>query len=196
MFAKLVAVEGPDKVGKQTQVAMLAHTLRRYGDRVAQVEVPFNDRLTYRAIYWMLRNGRAKTWPNAFQFVQFVNKFIFQWTYLLWLRLTCDFIVLDRWSLSAIVYGDATGVTPWFNRVMYHLLVRPELTLILHGPSFKRNTVDDSYEKDSTLQKAVREGYYDWALDHPDDHELINNQGARDEVHATVMGTMIHAGVL
>lgn len=196
MFAKLVVVEGPDKVGKQTQVLMLAHALRRYGDRVVQVEVPFNDRLTYRAIYWMLRNGHAKSWPNAFQFVQFVNKVICQWTYLLWLRLTCDFIVLDRWSLSAIVYGDATGVNPWFNRVMYHLLARPALTLILHGPSFKRNTVDDSYEKDSSLQKAVREGYYIWTLDHPDDHELIDNQGTRDEVHTTMMGVMAHAGVL
>lgn len=183
MLAKLVAIEGPDKVGKQTQTKMLAHALRRYGDRVAQVEVPFNDKATHRLIYWMLRTGRAKTYPNAFQFVQFLNKLVFQWTVLLFLRLTNDYVVLDRWSLSAIVYGDATGVNSTFNRVLYHLLARPAATLILHGSPFKRNTVDDVYEKDSDLQVAVRKGYYGWAMEHPEDHDLINNQGTKDEVH-------------
>lgn len=190
MFAKLVAIEGPDKVGKQTQSQMLAHVLRRYGDRVKLVEVPFNDRVTHRLIYWMLRNGAAKRFPNLFQFVQFVNKFVFQWTYLLWLRLTCAFVVLDRWSLSAIVYGDATGVNRTFNRVLYWLLVRPTVTVVLHGSSFKRKTVDDAYEKDSDLQLAVRRGYYDWVQAHPSDHELIDNQGTKDEVHERILSAV------
>lgn len=187
MLARLVVVEGPDKVGKATQTQLLVHTLRRYGDRVTRVEVPYNDRLTYRLIYWMLRTGKAKTYPNAFQFVQFVNKFIFQWTVLLFLRLTNDVIVFDRWSLSAIVYGDATGVNPAFNRVLYHLLVRPDVTVVLHGASFKRATVDDVYEKDSNLQVAVRKGYYAWAMEHPEDHELVDNQGTQGEVHERVL---------
>lgn len=187
MFAKLVAIEGPDKVGKQTQSQMLAHVLRRYGDKVALVEVPFNDRLTYPLIYWMLKHGQAKRYPNLFQFVQFLNKFIFSWTYLLWLRLTCAYVVLDRWSLSAIVYGDATGVNPTFNRLLYWLLTKPDLTVVLHGLSFRRQEADDVYEKDTDLQKAVRRGYYDWAQEHPFDHELIDNQGSKDEVHERIM---------
>lgn len=184
MFAKIIAIEGPDKVGKQTQTEMLAHALRRYGDRVALVEVPFNDGATHRLIYWMLRAGHAKANPNLFQFVHFLNKVIFQWTYLLWLRVTCDFVVLDRWSLSAVVYGDATGTNAVFNRVLYCLLKQPHLTLVLHGPSFKRNsTVDDFYERDTDLQKAVRRGYHDWVQQHPFDHELVDNQGTKDEVH-------------
>ena len=187
MFAKLVAIEGPDKVGKQTQSQMLAHVLGRYGDRTALVEVPFNDRVTYRLIYWMLKHGQAKRYPNLFQFVQFLNKFVFSWTYLLWLRLTCAYVVLDRWSLSAIVYGDATGVNPTFNRILYWLLTKPTLTVVLHGSSFKRKEADDVYEKDTDLQKAVRKGYYDWAQEHPFDHELIDNQGTKDEVHERIM---------
>lgn len=190
MFARLIAIEGPDKVGKQIQSQMLAHVLRRYGDRTALVEVPFNDRATYRLIYWMLRNGTAKRFPNLFQFVQFVNKFVFQWTYLLWLRLTCAFIILDRWSLSAIVYGDATGVNRTFNRVLYWLLVRPDITVILYGSSFKRKSTDDAYEGDSELQVAVRRGYYDWAQSHPVDHKLIDNQGTKDEVHERILSTV------
>lgn len=190
MLAKLVAIEGPDKMGKQTQSHMLTHSLRRYGDRVKLVEVPFNDRLTHKLIYFMLRNGQAKKYPNLFQFVQFLNKFIFQWTVLLWLRLTCAAVVLDRWSLSAIVYGDATGVNPTFNRLLYHLLAKPSVTVVLHGPSYKRKTVDDVYEKDSALQVAVRKGYYDWVQDHPSDHDLIDNQGTVEEVHERIMSAV------
>lgn len=188
MFAKLVAIEGPDKVGKQTQSEMLAHALRRYGDRVKLVEIPFNDGLTYRLIYRMLRSGQAKRWPNTFQLVQFFNKLLFQWTYLLWLRLVCDVVVLDRWSLSSIVYGDATGVNRTFNRVLYWLLVRPKVTVVLHGSSFRRSTTtDDSYEKDTDLQKAVRRGYYEWTQEHPGDHDLVDNQGTRDQVHERIV---------
>lgn len=190
MFAKLIAIEGPDKSGKFTQSHLLAHTLRRYGDRVKLVEVPFNDKATHRLIYWMLRNGTAKRFPNLFQFVQFANKFVFQWTYLLWLRLTCAFVVLDRWSLSAIVYGDATGVNRTVNRIMYRMLVRPTVTVVLHGSSFKRKTVDDVYEKDSDMQFAVRRGYYDWVQAHPSDHELIDNQGTQDEVHERILSAV------
>ncbi len=186
----MIVVEGPDKVGKQTQSRFLDHALRRYGDSSRLVEVPFNDGITYRLIYRMLKNGKAKRYPNLFQFVQFLNKFIFQWTVLLWLRLTCDFVVLDRWKLSAIVYGDATGVNPTFNRFLYSLLKNADKTVILHGSSFKRREADDVYEKDNALQLAVRKGYYKWAQAHPEDHDLINNQGSRDEVHSRILNAV------
>lgn len=190
MFAKLVAIEGPDKVGKATQSQMLAHVLRRYGDRVVLVEIPVNDGVTYPLIYWMLHNGKAKVYPNLFQFIQFLNKLVFQWTKLLWLWLTCAYVVLDRWSLSTIVYGDATGVNPTFNRLLYWLLKKPDVTVVLHGSSFKCQEADDVYEKDSALQIAVCKGYYNWAQEHPLDHEPIDNQGTRDEVHERIVAVI------
>lgn len=187
-MTKIVAIEGADKVGKQTQTTMLVNTLGRYGDKVKLVEVPFRDGATHKLIYWMLANGMAKRFPHLFQFVHFVNKFIFQFTYLVWLRLTHDVIVLDRWALSSIVYGDATGVNKLFNRFLYWFLISPDVTIILHGPSFKRDEkADDVYEKDSDLQSAVKSGYYDWANEHPENHELIDNQGAKDEVASRVL---------
>lgn len=189
MFATLLAVEGPDRVGKQTQTKLLTQDLQSQGYKVAQVEVPFNDGITYRLIYWMLRNGYAKSLPNLFQLVQFFNKFIFQWTVLVWLTLTNDYVVFDRWSLSAIIYGDATGVNPTFNRFLYFLLRRPTLTVVLHGPRLTDQT-EDVYEKDTALQQAVRRGYYNWAMEHPLDHDLIDNKGTRDEVHERIMSSV------
>jgi len=191
MFATLVAVEGPDKVGKETQSKLLTRVLQERGNDAVLVEVPYNDHVTYPLIYGMLKNGVAKSWPNLFQFVQFLNKFVFQFTVLLWLLLTNDYVVLDRWSLSAIVYGDATGVNPWYNRVLYFLLKRPDVTVVLHGPSFRRKSeADDVYEADNDLQKAVKRGYYDWAMEHPEDHELIDNQGTREDVSERILAAV------
>lgn len=186
MFAKLVVIEGQDKAGKSTQAPLLAHALRRYGDHVAHVRVPFNDGCTHRLIYRMLHDGSARAHPNLFQIVQFVNKMVFQWTKLLWLWLTCDWIVLDRWRLSTVVYGDATGANMLLTRVMYHMLVTPRLTIVLHGPTLSRDG-DDDYERDGTLQNYVRAGYFNWVVEHPIGHELVGNNGSIDDVHEQVM---------
>lgn len=181
-----ITIEGPDRVGKKTQTMMLAKSLAEQGLDVARVEVPINYGPTYKAIYWMLKNGWAKKYTNLFQFTQFVNKLIFQFTWLVWLRLTCDVIIFDRWSLSAVVYGGATGANRFFNRVMYRLLARSNMTLILHG-SRHTDVMEDVYEADTDLQRNVKKAYFDWAIAHPQDHRLIDNKGTPDEVHERVM---------
>lgn len=189
MLGKLIVLEGPDKVGKETQTRLLVMALEELGCRVADVEVPFNDRLTHKLIYWMLRSGRARSWPNLFQFVQFCNKVIFQVILLFWLLLLNDYVVMDRWALSAVIYGDASGTNTWFNRAMFWFLWRPDLTIVLHGPRLS-NRETDVYEADSKLQQNVREGYYQWVQEHPIGYELVDNQGTRTEVHARILAAV------
>jgi len=187
MLATIIAIEGPDKVGKFTQSNMLVHKGKHYGLRTKLIEVPFNDKLTYKLIYRMLKSGTAKRFPTLFQIIQFMNKFFFQFTYLLWLRLTYDYIVLDRWSLSAIIYGNATGSNKFLNKLMYHMLISPKLTFVLYGKSFDRKEEEnDSYESDNTLQSIVRAEYVEWALDHTQSHSLIYCDFDRDSVHEEI----------
>jgi len=185
-MAIIIAIEGADRCGKQTQSRMLTDALRTRGYSVEQVEVPVAGGATYRLIYWMLGNGAAKRYPNLFQFVQFVNKLVFQFTRLVWFSMVCDYVVFDRWSLSSVVYGNATGTNKVFVRFLYELLVKPDLTVILHGPRHT-NDVEDVYESDTQLQRDVRAGYHDWAQRYPLSHDLIDNRGTREEVHARVM---------
>lgn len=159
----MIVFEGPDKVGKQTQSNMLVQYLRSHGYKTALIEVPYDDGITHRMIYWMLRSGLAKSLPNLFQFIQFLNKLLFQSVVLPPLQKNNDYVVFDRWAASAIVYGDATGTNPRFNRWLYNMLKKPDATIILYGPSYKADRVDDSYEKDSQLQRNVREGYLRFA---------------------------------
>ncbi len=194
MFAKLIAVEGPDKHGKATQSRLLTNSLICHGNKSVLVEVPFKG-LTHKIIYWMLKNSLAKRFSNVFQFIQFLNKLTFQIFVLPVLMLINDYIVLDRWSLSAIVYGDATGVNKTFNRFLYHLLVKPDMTLVMHGRSFKRAGNSDTYEKDASLQDAVKKGYFEWAISHHENHEIISNHDEVEDVQQRILCTLAHAGI-
>ncbi len=189
MFAKLIAIDAPDKYGKNTQCKFLAHSLKLYGDKVKLFEIPFNDKMTFKVIYSMLRSGKAKTHPNLFQFVQFLNKFLFQVTFLLFAWLTCSYVVLDRWKLSTIVYGDATGANKLFTRFLCFFLVNPKKTILLIGRSYERNTISDTYENDASLQRKVTKLYSDYyCRNFMDDEslEIVGNTGTKDEVHKDI----------
>jgi len=195
-MAKLIVLEGPDKVGKSTHTKLLLEALHEEKWCAISIKVPIPGR-TSDLIYWMLRNYAATTFPNLFQFVQFLNKLLFQLFKLPRLMKQYNFVVLDRWKLSSIVYGDATSVHKGFNRWLNGLLSKPDLTIVMCERSFKRSsTVDDSYEKDSDLQSRVREGYKVWALEHPSDHALISNDQPKQDVHDDIMAELIVRGIV
>ena len=160
-----------------------------------RVEVPVNDHLTYRAIYGMLRNGMAKRTPNLFQFVQFLNKFLFQVTILPWLWLRYDYIVFDRWALSAIVYGDASGASSWFNGMLCKMLVRPYLTVVLLGAA-RGVCNEDVYEKDHTMQDLVRVGYKTYADANQEDCCIVDCTKTIPEVHWDIIEELMFAGIM
>jgi len=158
--AKIIAIEGPDRTGKATQAGLLRDYLLSQGHKVAHFEVPFNDGVTHRAIYAMLRNGLAKKYPKVFQTVQYLNKRVFQEMHLNHLREKMDYIILDRWSLSGLVYGEAEGVPRWYSDLLFNQLVKPDVTIVLANAS---HAVEgrDVYEKDTVLQAKVRALYQD-----------------------------------
>lgn len=193
----IVAIEGADQVGKETQANLLTAKLRALGYKVEQVEIPRKNGLTYRTIYWMLENGTALKYPRAFQFVQYLNKLIFQSMELPDLRKAeVDFIVLDRWSLSSVIYGVASGVEESYVMSTFNSLIEPDCTVILHGPAYPRKGTD-SYERNTKLQEDVREAYKKWALDHPRKYQLVHVTGrTREEVSDVVMNSLQLRGVV
>jgi thymidylate kinase len=195
MVAKLIAVEGPDRVGKATQSKFIVDAFNATKKRSVRIEIPFNDGLTYRLVYNMLKNGIAASWPNLFQFVQFLNKFLFQVFVLPWYILKYDYVVLDRWSLSAVVYGDAGGASPCINRAEYALLVEPAATVVLLG-SARGECNEDVYEKNAGLQTLVRVGYHDWVQRHPEKFRIVDCTGSKLEVHQRFISALVEMGVM
>lgn len=180
-----IAIEGPDRVGKKTQAKLLKDAISDAGVSVDEVEVPyagFGGALTYKAIYAMLADGSAQRWPFTFQFVHMLNKLACQ----VKLLLSCaSIVVLDRWHLSSIVYGIASGISPRLIRAIGFPLIEPDVTVILlRNSQYHDDSVHDSYEADVKLQDRVRELYAASC----DGHTIIavNADGTRDEVAARI----------
>lgn len=195
-MAKLIAICGPDKVGKETQSRMLVAHLKSEGYRSIRYEIPYNDNFSHKLIYWMLRNGYAKTHPGLFQWIQFVNKRIFERFELKKAMCEYDYIVLDRWSLSALIYGMATGLGRADCEDQFAALIRPDATIVLVGKALS-DKKDDVYEADTYIQRRVRELYTDWAINNTHNGgRLIHASGNRGEVHLNVLDALRHIGVL
>ena len=186
--ATIISIEGPDRVGKETQTKLLFDEIERLGFSVKRVEVPIKSLITHHLIYWMLRNGLALKLPTTFQFIQFINKLWFQLFTLTYYRWKYSFIVLDRWSHSALIYGLATGVPSWIVKTMFWLLVKPDVTISICGESFSRKEKDDSYEADTTLQRRVRIEYAKLGIDNISNKNYIeiSNAGSREQTHLSI----------
>ena len=194
-MSHIIVIEGPDRVGKATQCGMLRDKLQSMGHRVSSVEVPIKDAITYPIIYWMLSNGSAKIFPKIFQWMQHLNRSIFQKKILPVLRANNDYVVFDRWSMSTIVYGVAAGLDVNFLEKLRRQLVEPDLTIVLSGPSFSHEP-EDSYERDTKLQADVRVLYNGWAYLQKDSTVLVDCVGTPDTVHARIMSHIMDAGLL
>lgn len=192
--ATTIAIEGPDQVGKATQTKLLADRLRSNGHRVKTLEAPLQSVLTYKIIYWMLRNGAAKKYPNVFQFVHFLNKLWYQLTLFHFDRRAYDFILFDRWSLSSLVYGSATGTNARFMTVLYNALRKPDTNVIILSERFDE-AARDVYEKDSDLQQKVRKGFHDWSCYSANVAVRFGTQ-PREQVHEFIWRALDVKGLL
>lgn len=195
-MGKLVVFEGPDKVGKETQSKLTAKVLSEKGVSVIRVEPTKESHPRGRKmIYSMLDSGAAKRYPNTFQFVQFLNRIYFQLFKLPKLMKAYDLVILDRWALSGYIYGKCEGISEWLNDWMYKRAKRADLVLVFYGNSYKRSTTqDDSYEKDTDLQRRVKDMYFYRGLG--EGHVLVKNDVSIDGVNDLVLGRLKEAGLI
>lgn len=194
-MSKIIVLEGPDRCGKATQSKLLCDYINNVlKKRATVVEVPIKDIIIYKIIYWMLQNGLAKTFPKLFQLLQFLNRRIFQTFTLPRLESENDFIIMDRWSLSTLVYGIATGISEEFTEKLYYMLRIPDHTVLLLGDPLINET-EDVYESDKDLQKKVKSYYGDWANLHPITSSVVNCNLPRQEVNSIIIKTLTRAGL-
>lgn len=194
MAAKIIAVCGPDRVGKATQVSMLSKRLGILGKKVCVFEVPVKSPITYPLIYFMLKSGLVKNFPNLFQVIQSLNKLAFQIFILPFFYLYYDYVIFDRWSLSAIIYGDASGADKRITNFFFRLMKKPDATIVING--IPRNLeVRDAYEADRKFQDLVSVGYTEWAQKNSDIARLVDNAGSRDDVHKRVVASLYDLGI-
>jgi thymidylate kinase len=188
-MSRIIVFEGPDRVGKATQSAMLKKYLEANGKKVALVEVPVQDGITYGIVYWMLKTGLVKHFPALFQCLQFLNRFLYQTLKLASLEHDNDYVIFDRWSLSTIIYGSASGLSDSLTHKLYRLIRCPDFTVVLLGQSHKHEA-EDAYEKDAALQKRVSDLYAEWVNGRTHDAAVIDCSRDRNVIHDDIIRTL------
>jgi thymidylate kinase len=173
-YCKIIAFEGIDSLGKSTQVQQLRDFYCEKGFRCVVIKSPYNEGITYKLIYWMLRTGWARTFPNLFQLIHFINKIYFQTFKLKKLLANNDYLIFDRWVASMWAYGVADDASLLFTEWLVRRIIQPDVTIILTGTPFSREQQKDSYESDYTYQYVVQTLYMLWQKEHKNSCHIVN----------------------
>jgi dTMP kinase len=161
MRGLLIAFEGLDQSGKQTQAERLRERLVEAGRQVRLLSFPAYETPIGAEIRSALTGNRE--WPaDVMQLLYIANRY--EERPLIERELARGTIlVCDRYTASSIAYGESQGLdAAWLRDVQRHL-PRPDLTFLLDiapEASAQRKTTDrDKYERDLALLARVRESY-------------------------------------
>jgi dTMP kinase len=163
----LIAIEGIDASGKQSQVAALvsgtamtdpqlnadAFAFPNYSSPTGRLikqmlsQSPFEYSRADQAllIQSLMTVNRYELWPTIEQSLAYGD------------------VVLDRYAASGLVYGGYDGLPADWLRNIHRPLPAPDLYVLLDIPveeSFRRRPIrEDAYEADKKRLASVREGY-------------------------------------
>jgi len=157
----LIAFEGLDQSGKQTQAELLRDWLKAQGRKARLVSFPDYATSIGEEIARALQ-GERDYGPDVMQLLYIANRYERKPDLLRWLEggLT---LVSDRYMASSVAYGEAQGLDPAWLAEMQRFLPQPALTIMLDiapETAVQRKAVDrDRYERDLAMQGRVRESY-------------------------------------
>jgi dTMP kinase len=157
----LVAFEGLDQSGKQTQANLLRDRLISNGRLVRVLSFPDYQTVIGAEIGRALRGGRDYG-ADVMQLLYVANRYEFKGE-ILRAREGGTIVVCDRYLASSIAYGEAQGLeAEWLTDIQKYL-PQPDITFLLDiAPevSARRKTADrDKYERDLSMLGRVRDSY-------------------------------------
>jgi len=157
----LIAFEGLDQSGKETQSRTLRARLEQEGHKVRSLSFPDYETPIGREIRHALAGEREFT-PEVMQLLYIANRFEYKPRLDLWLG-AGDIVICDRYRASSIAYGEAHGLDPkWLDEVQQHL-PEPVITILLdiapEAAVKRKQTGRDRFERDLALLDRVRASY-------------------------------------
>src|SRR5436190_23660975 len=161
MPGHLIAFEGLDQSGKQTQTERLRDRLKAQGRKARLVSFPDYGTSIGEEIA-RARQGERDYGPDVMQLLYIANRYERKPDLLRWLEGGL-ILVSDRYMASSVAYGEAQGLDPAWLIDMQRFLPQPALTIMLDiapETAVQRKSVDrDRYERDLAMQGRVRESY-------------------------------------
>ncbi len=163
----LIAIEGLDQSGKETQAQLLRDRLRAGGARSRVVSFPDYGTSIGEEIARALQGERDYD-PEVMQLLYVANRYERKADIVRW-RDAGLVLVFDRYTASSVAYGEAQGLDPSWLTALQQFLPQPDLTILLDiAPETaveRKATGRDRYEQDRALLGRVRDSYLQQAND-------------------------------
>jgi dTMP kinase len=187
----LIAFEGLDQSGKETQARHLRARLEQDGHKVRSVSFPDYGTALGREIERALAGDRDYP-PDVMQLLYVANRFEYRPRLESWLA-AGDIVVCDRYRASSIAYGESQGLdAAWLDEIQRHLPVA-HLTLLLDiAPETavaRKAAGRDRYERDLALLARVRQSYRRQAAERG--WTIIDAEQSRDDVGRAVVAAVL-----
>lgn len=196
----IIAFEGLDAAGKATQSRLLFDRLRREGRDVAIFSFPRYDTPVGTALKEVLTakdiNLGDSAVAHTIQSLMTVDK-IDAYREMRFSGLDGRIVICDRWTPSALCYGQADGLSrAWLDSIQ-RSLPEADVCFLLDLPTeqaFRRRPdMRDRYERDRLKQGVIRANYH--ALWAEKGWDVIDGSGTEDEVAARVWKILDERGV-
>jgi dTMP kinase len=157
----LIAFEGLDQSGKQTQAELLRDRVVQRGRLVRLLSFPaYNTHIG--AEIGKALQGDRQYGPDVMQLLYVANRYELKPEIARELE-RGTVVICDRYLASSIAYGEAQGLDPGWLVEMQRQLPQPHVTVLLDiapDVSARRKTADrDRYERDLALLARVRNSY-------------------------------------
>jgi dTMP kinase len=161
MRGLLIAFEGLDQSGKQTQAELLRDHLRAAGHKVRLLSFPDYGTSIGEEIARALQ-GERDYGADVMQLLYVANRYERKEEILHWLDGGL-ILICDRYRASSVAYGEAMNLDAAWLIDMQKYLPDPDITFLLDmapETSARRKTSDrDKYERDRALLARVRDSY-------------------------------------
>lgn len=183
----LIAFEGLDQSGKQTQAEALGAWLRAGGREVRLASFPDYETPIGREIGKALA-GEREFGPDVMQLLYVANRY--EWKPQIAGALARGAaVVCDRYVASSVAYGEAQGLDAAWLTDVQRFLPPADLTILLDiAPATavgRKAAGRDRYERDLALLARVRESYRRQSLQ--PGWALVDGERSRDVVRDEVI---------
>jgi len=186
----LIAFEGLDQSGKQTQAEMLRDRLKEEGRKSRLVSFPDYGTSIGEEIARAL-TGERDYEPDVMQLLYVANRYERKSDLGRWIDGGL-ILVCDRYTASSVAYGEAQGLDPAWLDDMQRFLPPAALTIMLDiapETAVRRKALDrDRYERNLALQQKVRESYYRQAAAHA--WVVLDGERQKDAIAADVFAAV------
>ena len=186
MTGMLIAFEGLDQSGKQTQAERLRDRLKQSGHKSRLVSFPDYATSIGEEIARALQ-GEREYEADVMQLLYVANRYERKADLQRWLDGGL-ILVCDRYIASSIAYGEAQGLEAGWLADVQKFLPPASLTVLLDiapETAVQRKAVDrDRYERDLAMQERVRDSYHRQAA--ANQWVVLDGEQSKDLVAAEV----------